>query len=103
MKLENINAIVSGGSSGLGKATVEIILNNGECNNFDTQKDKGEAFAKASGDRCNFLLTDVTNEKIVYENLSYVSENVGPINLAVSCAGIGIPEKIIVKKVFIQQ
>ena len=28
MKLENINAIVSGGSSGLGKATVEIILNN---------------------------------------------------------------------------
>ena len=99
MKLENINAIVSGGSSGLGKATVEIILNNGgKVTIFDTQKDKGEAFAKASGDRCNFLLTDVTNEKIVYENLSYVSENVGPINLAVSCAGIGIPEKIIGRK-----
>ena len=99
MKLENINAIVSGGSSGLGKATVEIILNNGgNVTIFDTQKDKGEAFAKSSGDRCNFLLTDVTNEKIVYENLSYVSENVGPINLAVSCAGIGIPEKIIGRK-----
>ena len=99
MKLENINAIVSGGSSGLGKATVEIILNNGgNVTIFDTQKDKGEAFANASGDRCNFLLTDVTNEKIVYENLSYVSENVGPINLAVSCAGIGIPEKIIGRK-----
>lgn len=99
MKLENINAIVSGGSSGLGKATAEIILNNGgKVTILDTQKDKGEEFAKTKGDKCNFLLTDVTNEKKVHENISYILENIGPINLAVSCAGIGIPEKIIGRK-----
>lgn len=99
MKLENINAIVSGGSSGLGKATAEIILDNGgRVTVLDTQKQKGEEFAKSKGDKCNFLFTDVTEEKTVNDNISYVVENFGNINLAVSCAGIGIPEKIIGRK-----
>ena len=51
-------------ASGLGKATAEIILKNGgSATILDTQKDKGENICKLSGEKCNFLLTDVTDEK----------------------------------------
>ena len=96
MKLENINAIVTGGCSGLGKATTEIILKNGgSATILDTQKDEGEKLANEKGEKCNFLLTDVVDEENVKKNISWVAQNLGQINLAVNCAGVGIPEKII--------
>ena len=43
MNVEDINAVITGGSSGLGKATAEIILSNGgKVTILDTQKDIGE-------------------------------------------------------------
>ena len=40
MNVEDINAVITGGSSGLGKATAEIILSNGgKATILDTQKD----------------------------------------------------------------
>ena len=99
MKAENINAIITGGSSGFGKATVEIILKNGgKATIFDTQKEKGEEFAHSAGDGCEYLFTNVTDEKAIEKNLSIVKDNFGEINLAVNCAGIGTPEKIIGKE-----
>ena len=53
MKIEDINAVITGGSSGLGKATVEIILDNGgKVTILDTQKTKGEEIAASKGKNC---------------------------------------------------
>ena len=99
MKIENINAIVTGGSSGLGKATVEIILSNGgRVSILDTQKELGEELAYRKGKKCNFYHTDVTDELTLKKNIETVENQSGDINLAVNCAGIGIPEKIIGKE-----
>ena len=97
--VEDINAVITGGSSGLGKATAELILqNSGKVTIFDTQKDKDTDFVKSTNGQCDFLLTDVTEESSVVENFSLVKEKFGEINLVVNCAGIGTPEKILGKE-----
>ena len=75
MMVEDINAVITGGSSGLGKATAELILqNSGKVTIFDTQKDKDTDFVKSTNGQCDFLLTDVTEESSVEENFSLVKE-----------------------------
>ena len=99
MKLENINAVVTGGSSGLGKATVELIMqNSGKVTIFDTQNSKTDDLIDNANGSCNFLFTDVTDENSVTENLTIVKKKFGDINLVVNCAGIGTPEKILGKE-----
>ena len=99
MKIEDINAVITGASSGLGKATAEIILRNGgKVTILDTQKNKGEEFANSKGEKCIFLYTDVTDEKSVEASLSSAQKNFGCINLAINCAGVGVPEKILGKE-----
>ena len=99
MKIEDINAVITGASSGLGKATADIILRNGgKVTILDTQKNKGQEFADSKGEKCKFLYTDVTDEKSVESSLSSAQENFGFINLAINCAGIGVPEKILGKE-----
>ena len=51
MKLDsNITAIVTGGASGLGEATVRLLAEKGvKCGIFDLNEEKGEAVAKDVG------------------------------------------------------
>ena len=66
MKVEDINAVITGGSSGLGKATAEIIIKtNGKVTIFDTQEEKGNDLVNSVDGQSNFLLTDVTDEKSI--------------------------------------
>ena len=82
MKVEDINAVITGGSSGLGKATAELIIkNSGKVTIFDTQQEKGNTFVKSLDASCDFILTDVTNESSVSKNLAMVKEKFGEINL----------------------
>ena len=102
MKIENINAIVTGGSSGLGKATVEIILSNGgRVSILDTQKELGEELAYRKGKKCNFYHTDVTDELTLKKNIETVEKQSGDINLTVNCAGKAFRKKLLVKKNYI--
>ncbi len=99
MKVEEINAVITGGSSGLGKATAEIIIkNSGKVTIFDTQEEQGNAFASSVDGQCYFLLSDVTDEASISKNLSLVKKKFGEINLVVNCAGIGVPEKVLGKE-----
>ena len=46
----NITAIVTGGASGLGEATVRLLAEKGvKCGIFDLNEEKGEAVAKEVG------------------------------------------------------
>ena len=61
--INKINAIVTGGSSGLGEATVRKILERGgNVSILDTKGDKAKILSEEFGEACTFFYTDVTNE-----------------------------------------
>ncbi len=97
--MKKINAIVTGGASGLGEATVrEITKNGGNAAIFDFQEERGSILSKELGDNCIFLKTDVTSEESIINSLSSTLSKFKFINLLVNCAGIGIANKVIGKE-----
>ena len=97
--IKKINAIVTGGSSGLGEATVRKILKSGgNVSILDTQEDKAKFLSKEFGEACTFFYTDVTNEESINEALTSAISKYQFINLLVNCAGIGLANKVIGKE-----
>ena len=91
-------AVVTGGASGLGLATVKALLNDGaQIVIIDLPSSNGETIAKELGDRVRFVAADVTDEAAVTEALD-VAESLGPVRVAVNCAGIGNAIKTVSKK-----
>lgn len=83
-------SLVSGGASGLGRATVERFTKQGArvvlC---DLPSSDGEKVAKQM-DNCMFLPADITSEKEVKEVLRATMENYKCLDVLVNCAGIGV-------------
>jgi 3-hydroxyacyl-CoA dehydrogenase / 3-hydroxy-2-methylbutyryl-CoA dehydrogenase len=99
MKLKGIVAVVTGGASGLGEATVETIVENGgNAAIFDLQEERGAALVEKFGsDRILFVKTNVTSEEDVANAVNQTVEKFGAINALVNCAGIGAAEKTVGK------
>jgi len=98
MNLANQTAIVTGGASGLGEATVRrIIEQGGKAAILDLAGDKGERLARELGERALFLPTDVISEENVKHAIQQTTDTFGPLTLAVNCAGIGNAQKVIQK------
>jgi len=92
-KLEGLGVLVTGGGSGLGKATVHRLIKNGAkvliCDL------KGEEVAKAlPADRCAFIKTDVTSEAEVEQALKFFESKFKRLDVLLNCAGIAITEPI---------
>jgi len=99
MKLDDSIAIVTGGASGLGEACVrEIVKGGGRVAIFDIQTDRGEALAKELGDAVIFANTNITEEQSVKDAIDKTIDTFGLINVAINCAGVGDPGKILSKK-----
>ncbi|MGX7729156.1 3-hydroxyacyl-CoA dehydrogenase [Rhodococcus sp. 2H158] len=91
-------AVVTGGASGLGLATVKTLLADGaQVVIIDLPSSNGETVAKELGDRVRFAAADVTDEAAVVEALD-LAESLGPLRVAVNCAGIGNAIKTVSKK-----
>ena len=87
MQLEHVKAVVTGGVSGLGLATVKHILaNGGRAVMLDVNDEVGAAAASETGAR--YIHTDVTSEEAVANALDQATDYMGGINAAVNCAGI---------------
>ncbi|MDF0725510.1 3-hydroxyacyl-CoA dehydrogenase [Cytobacillus sp. S13-E01] len=99
MKMQNSVAVVTGGSSGLGEATVtRIVENGGYATILDLSEEKGAALVEKLGsDRVLFVKTNVTSEDEVHHAISQTIEKFGAIHVAVNCAGIGAAEKVVGK------
>lgn len=83
--------MVTGGASGLGRATVERFAKAGSKVVLgDLPSSQGEKVAKELGDNVVFVPLDVTSEKDVTQALNVAKEKFGGLDVAVSCAGIGI-------------
>lgn len=93
-KLNGLVCMVTGGSSGLGKATVENFLRNGSkvviC---DLPNSTGAKLAEELGGKSKnviFSPTDVTSESDVTKAIEAAKSNFGALNVLVNCAGIGV-------------
>lgn len=99
MKLAESIAIVTGGASGLGEACVrEIVKGGGRAAIFDVQTDRGEVLAGELGDAVIFARTDITDEQSTKDGIEKAISAFGSINVAINCAGVGDPGKILSKK-----
>lgn len=99
MLVNNVVAIVTGGASGLGEATIRRIVNNGgKATILDVSKENGLSLVEELGyEQVLYVKGDVTNEVEVQNALNKTIEKFGPLNTVVNCAGISIGEKIISK------
>jgi NAD(P)-dependent dehydrogenase (short-subunit alcohol dehydrogenase family) len=89
MKLEAVSAIVTGGASGLGAATVRQLVGGGaRAVIVDRDEEKGAALAAELGDAAVFVKTDVTDPDQVQAAIDAAAD-LGPLRVAVSCAGVG--------------
>lgn len=88
MKLSGNSAIVTGGASGLGEATVRALAAQGvKVAVFDLNREKGEAVSAAVGGV--FCEVDVTHEASVEAGFARAREAQGQERILVSCAGRG--------------
>ncbi len=99
MKLDEVIAIVTGGASGLGEATVRrIVESDGKAAIFDLSVERGNALAEELGDNVAYFMVDVTNEAEVKGAIQKTKAAFGGINTVVNCAGIGAASKVLGKK-----
>ena len=87
-------AIVTGGASGLGEATVrDFAAGGGKVAILDMNASKGEALCAELGERSSFHRTDVTDAESVGAAIDAVHSAHGKVNICVNCAGIGMAMK----------
>lgn len=99
LEIQETIAVVTGGASGLGAATVRnIIKKGGKAVIFDLSEENGAKMAQELGDSVLFIKTDVTSEDSVSVALDAGIKKFGSINTVINCAGIAIAEKVIGRK-----
>lgn len=98
MKAKDCIAIVTGGASGLGEATVRNLVScGGRACIFDIQDEKGAALAKELGKNVIYAHAEVTDEDATQAGINKAMEAFGAINVAINCAGVGLMGKLIGK------
>jgi NAD(P)-dependent dehydrogenase (short-subunit alcohol dehydrogenase family) len=93
MKLNGVAAIVTGGGSGLGRATAEALAAKGaKVTVFDLNPAAAEEAAKALGGLA--VTGDVADEASVGAALAKAAGAHGPARVLVNCAGIGVAKRV---------
>lgn len=99
MKSKGQSAVVTGGASGLGGATVDMLAASGaKVAIFDMNAELGEAKARAVGGL--FLRVDVCDSDAVEAAIAGVVAQHGTPRILVNCAGIGPPAKVVDREGF---
>src|SRR5688572_2487913 len=97
MQITGAAALVTGGASGLGEATVRRLAAAGaDVTILDRNADLGEQLAKELGGATKFVAADVTKPEEVAEAVALAGES-NPLRIAVNCAGVGIAMRTIAK------
>lgn len=94
MKISDTRAIVTGGASGLGAATVRALrAGDAQVTVFDRDADRGAALAAETGSA--FMQVDVTEEASVLQGISAARAAMGGLNAAINCAGIATGARVV--------
>ncbi len=98
MDIKGSSIVVTGGASGLGAATVEMIVaQGGKAVIADMNEELGLALAERLGDAAKFTLCDVSNVEHAQKTIDLAISEFGGIHGVVNCAGIAIGEKTVGK------
>ena len=81
MKIDNAVAIVTGGASGLGEATMRNFIAGGaKVAIFDLNEERGSALVKELGEAVRFYKVDVVSEESVSEAVNDVADHFGRVD-----------------------
>jgi 3-hydroxyacyl-CoA dehydrogenase / 3-hydroxy-2-methylbutyryl-CoA dehydrogenase len=99
MKIQGCVALVTGGASGLGEATVRRLVGAGaHAVILDRPGSAGDDVARALGERAAFAPADVTSPDEVAAAVALAVERFGTIHVAVNCAGVGAAMRTVTKQ-----
>ena len=100
MELKNSIALVTGGASGLGQATVEEFVSKGaKVVILDINEDNAKKIIDNLGeDNVLFISTNIMEEEPVVNAVNQIKEKFGALHIAVNCAGTGYPGRILGKE-----
>src|SRR5918994_3800897 len=95
MRIRDASALVAGGASGLGAATVRRLHDAGaRVVIADINAEKGQALAAELGERAAFAEADVTDEDAVEAAVEAAAGAAGGLRISVCCAGIGWAQRV---------
>ena len=96
MEIRGSAALVTGGASGLGEATVRMLVEHGALVTIvDRDAERGGLLAEELG--ATYVGADVTSEADVRAAVEAAADRGAPLRLAVNCAGIAWVERTLAK------
>jgi 3-hydroxyacyl-CoA dehydrogenase / 3-hydroxy-2-methylbutyryl-CoA dehydrogenase len=100
MEIRDKVALVTGGASGLGEATVRNLIQQGaKVVILDLNVERGQVLVTELGkEQVLFAKTDVTSEEQVMDVINQAIKTFGQIDICINCAGIGAGIKTIGKE-----
>lgn len=99
MNIKGASALVTGGASGLGAATVRMVVDaGGTAVVADVNRQVGEDFVRQLGGAADFAEADVTSEESLKRAVAAAAAKSGGLRILVCCAGVAIAEKVIGKE-----
>ncbi len=95
MRIDGSAAVVAGGASGLGEATVRELHGRGaRIVIADLNAQRGQALADELGDEVSFVPADVSDPEAMSAAVSAAVGLPGGLRIAVCCAGVGWAERV---------
>src|SRR5262249_43711178 len=99
MKLDESVVLVTGGASGLGEATVRMVVSaGGRAVVLGPPRAAGAGLAQALGERATFTPADVTSDGEVAAAVAHAVGRFGRLHVAVNCAGVGAAMRTVTKQ-----
>ena len=99
MQVKECVALITGGASGLGEATARSLSAQGaKVAIFDIAVERGEKIAAELGANGIFVAADVTHDEESRAAVEKIVSTFGMINVAINCAGVADPGKVLSKK-----
>lgn len=98
MKLRGKVAVITGGASGLGKRTAEVLVREAGARvvAFDVNEGAGAALvAELGAENALFVRVDVTDEAAVGAAVAAAVARFGAVHVCINCAGVPTPMKVL--------
>ena len=96
MDITGASALVAGGASGLGEATVRRLYEDGaRIVIADLNSERGEALVEELGESVQFMPCDVTDADQVGAAVGAAADQPGGLRISVCCAGIGWAQRTV--------
>ena len=98
MEISNKVSLITGGASGLGLATAEVLIESGsKVMLLDLNEDNAKSAVEKLGSNSSYVIANVTDEASVQSAIDKTVEEFEGLHVVVNCAGIGSASKTVGK------